>query len=549
MLPTGLSAYETDWQDPKFGDAKNDKDEKIPNSYFKVDGELWTAYEFLDHAQNGEIDTTGPDTEKSGFKVGRAYMNISGKAKAGDYKGLGFRITPDLRPSGAEADGCGTDNLCAKDNSYMLFMKFAFVDIPLPVENTYIRVGQQPTPQVDGQAGHSQSAIWNYRYLDAGGKPPWEDLGLNSSADRGASLIHSADYYGLHLTLFNGEGFRKNNGQTASTSKGFDNTATSPVTAAQTMTNLANGTTDSHALDAGGMIYVRPTGKMKEIQWDVSFPFRFWNATGIDDSEVERTTIDSTLAKYSYFRGDTRAKRDYAYGAETDVILKFEGFSATIGGGTAVKVDRRGTVYRMEDTVISGINPADIATIGSHYRVETDTRGIANFGYVHLKFGSFGVVGRYTTGTGQGTTLNGTLGTTARKGWNERVLSATLAKGSGLTYSDLRNMDQGASRFTTVVFGITYFLSDRFRVTAGATRLTGTDGAGYALKQNAAERIPCQATTAGGTCTGNLSTILASNNAVKGALGYSSSETLNLNDYIGRRRVDQEVFIRSTYVY
>ncbi len=549
VLPGGLSAYETDWQDPKLGEAKNDKDETIPNSTFKVDGEIWNAYEFLDHSQNGELDPTGPDQEKTGFKVGRVYANISGKAKAGDWKGIGFRITPDIRPIAQEADGCGTDNICTKDNGYMLFMKFAFIDLPLPIANTLIRVGQQPTPQTDGQAGHSPTGIWAHRYLDNAGKPTWEDVGLIGSTDRGVSLLHSADYYGVHLSLYNGEGFRKTNAQTTSTSKAFDNTATSPVTAAQTMTNLANGTTDSHALDTGGSIYVRPTGKNKEFQWDVTFPFRFWNSTGIDSSEVERTTIDSTLTTYNYFRGDTRAKRDYAYGAETDVIIKLEGFSATIGGGTAVKVDRRGSAVRIDNTTAAGINPADIATIGARWKVETDTRGVANYGYIHLKFGSFGVVTRYTTGTGQGATLNGQMGTTATKGWMERVLSAHLAKGSGLTYSDLRNADMGASRFTNAVFGITYFLNDRFKVTGGISRLTGTDGAGYALKQNAAERIACQATTAGGTCTGNLSTMLASNAAVKGALGYSAAETMNLNDYIGKRRVDQEVFIRSTYVY
>lgn len=178
-----LYAFEERWNDRAYGDSVEKGGEIVPNSLFRVDGQIWGAYEFADKKPGGEIDTS------NGFRIGRTYISVRGDVKEGKYKGWGYRITIDSESSNTTPNGTPA-----------VFMKMAYIQIPIAT-GLYLRIGQQHVPVIDGQAGTSLQGIWGHRYLDADGKAMWEELGVSSSTDRGIGLIQKHRLFNLHLCL------------------------------------------------------------------------------------------------------------------------------------------------------------------------------------------------------------------------------------------------------------------------------------------------------------------------------------------------------------
>ena len=65
---------------------------------------------------------------------------------------------------------------------------------------------------------------------------------------------------------------------------------------------------------------------------------------------------------------------------------------------------------------------------------------------------------------------------------------------------------------------------------------------GEGLKNNDLERIAGE-----GTTTSNLASQLESNAVLKGQLGFHGSENPNLDDFIGKKNEDRQVFLRASF--
>lgn len=271
----------------------------------ELSGALWAGYEFLDHTANGNPDSAGPTQDGAGFRLGRAYMNLKGKG-AGALSKWKYRLTMDLSSAARHGDGCGADSLCSENNGYLVFMKYAFFDVPLPL-GISLRVGQQVMPSVDGgESGSNPNKLWGYRYLDLDGKMPWDEWKLSSSTDRGVGLFYSMKYIGAHVVLHNGEHYQRNNAERVAGKN-------------DTLTELASGSADSYGYDLSGRVSVRPFGDEGKHQLHLMLPFRFNAVAGVDDSELSRTSVDWTdPARPRWYRlqGDKRAWKDSSYGTE-----------------------------------------------------------------------------------------------------------------------------------------------------------------------------------------------------------------------------------------
>ncbi len=171
------------------------------NFNLSLSGGIHSGYEFLDHQEDMGAEENTPSSEKSGFKLSRAYVTLKGKADSKTYQGWSFHITTDIRSAAKEADGCGTDDVCEEGNSYNLFLKYAFVSIPLYSlnlgEKNLLCLGLQHNPLVDGKAGVSLQRYWGNRYV---AQASTEELGLSSDSGRGLSFIHKNDCSGKKLT-------------------------------------------------------------------------------------------------------------------------------------------------------------------------------------------------------------------------------------------------------------------------------------------------------------------------------------------------------------
>ncbi len=419
-----LYAFEERWNDRAYGDSVEKGGEIVPNSLFRVDGQIWGAYEFADKKPGGVIDTN------NGFRIGRTYISVRGDVKEGKFKGWGYRITIDSESSNTTTNGTPA-----------VFMKMAYIQIPIAT-GLYLRIGQQHVPVIDGQAGTSLQGIWGHCYLDADGKAMWEELGVSSSTDRGIGLIQKHRLFNLHLLLANGEGYKSpgNGGDVGSTG--------------QTEANkIAVGYSKSYGLDLYGMLSLTPFAKDEKDKGllTIAFPFRFQNVIGVQRKEYSNLIYETN--NYKFISGQKRALQDYAYGAEVDLVLKTDVARFTIGAGTVVKVDRRADVITITDSLatLDLTDNADLATFYSdHYVRASDSRGQASYVFAHVRFGKFGLVGRISSGTGTGS-LNEKLGVVDGVSTTERTIIEDIIAGNGidgnLTPSVFRNMDQGRSRF------------------------------------------------------------------------------------------------------
>ncbi len=535
--------YETDWNDPKFKDPEAKEgtlSETLLNSNFKIDGSIFTGYEFLDRGTTGNPEAGGGD--KTGFSVTRTYINFRGKVQEGMFKGWGFRITPDIQRADEFTNNCdnavddtGATASCSGKNSYVYYMKYAYVDIPI-LKKTWIRLGQQGTPTSSGAAGVDMTGIWGHRYLTTQGKDPLNQMGLTESADLGVSIIHKADYYGIHLMLSNGEGYHHANAEVLNTGD---------------LTTLSQGADDSYGYDFYGMLSIIPTGKSKDLKWSINLPFREQNFIGMDQSEYTVRNMDISDyndPKFSLYRSSTRAKKDAVYALDTDVELKLNGVKFTVGGGKVMYKDRRANAYLIDETVLNGINPADITTINDHFVSGEDQKGYGTYGFAHLKVGSFGGVFRYMEGTG-GSSLNGKVSAVSTKPFVAKYINADVQDGvlGNIGYYDALALETSKGKFKSVVAGITYHFNDRFRITLGHSRLSGRDTTGKPYRENLFEHIT---DGSGNTVASQIEDQSTPTGAlIASSMGLSPSDTLDLNDLIGKKKVITETFLRAQYSF
>lgn len=519
---SSLSAYEEKWNDKKAGDPVEKDGEKVPNSLFRVDGEIWGAYEMADKKPSGEIDTA------NGFRVGRSYVNIRGDVKEGEMKGWGYRITLDSE-TGSQAS----------NNASAIFLKYAYIQAPI-AKGTFLRIGQQHIPTVDGQAGTSLQSIWGHRYLDDDGKAMWEELGVNSSTDLGIALIHQNKLFNVHLLLGNGESYKSTGNGNGLSSKGQTNLAT-----------IAAGDSKSYGLDLYGMVSLTPLAKDEKDKGmlTIAFPFRFQNVIGVQRKEYDNTTkVDTTNAlttgtTFTHIIGEKKALQDYAYGTEVDLDFKTEFMKLTIGGGTVIKVDRQANAISIDEK-LGGLdlntNAGQATFFKDNYARASVSRGQANYVFAHAKFGKFGIVGRYSEGTGSGS-LNEKIGTNNGVDTAERLIIEDIKNGNGIdadatTLSKIRTFDQGQARFKKTLLGVTYSPNARFSATLGVSNVTGQSTNGEDFKTNPMAAI--------NTAPAGLAGPILIRD------GYTTAaQIVTDNDAFGSKNYDRQTFIRMVYHY
>ena len=428
LTPSSLFAQKTGDTDKKISSLSI-----LDNYELKIDGLIHTGFELLNRQGGAEadehnLDDAGPDKQKQGFRISRAYINVKGKVKAGQfYEGWNFRITTDLTPAAGQGDGCKNDgnNTCdSGDNDYILYIKYAYLSIPLRFlddvmgASNSIRLGQQHSPLVDAKGGVSLQSFWEHRYL---AKTTADDLGLSSSADRGLAFIHKGSIFGLHLLFGNGEGYHHNNTEGINITK----------------STLGTGNTPSYAYDLYGLLSLRPLGTQGDHVLAISIPFRLKNFYGVADEELSLKDTDTG----ALLQGDEKAKQDVIYGWELGYKGKAGPLSFTVGTGS----------YFLHD------NRADVVNVDTDSTVakNEDAKGFAHHGFIHLRWRWLGLVGRHIYGSaGDSSRLDG------------KVRAADISK----------DEVKGDGYFRKYLYALTFFPSNKddfFRITVGYEQLKG----------------------------------------------------------------------------
>ncbi len=536
-----------------------------------LDGIFFPRYESRDRATNGRDDATGSTDESTGFGLSRTYLNVRGKSTDEKYEGYSFRLTSDIAPIGKMGDGC-LNNSCSQSNPYTMYMKYAFVSIPiLKRKDTFIRIGQQHDPTVNAQSRISlQEDAWAHRFV---ARTTWEDIGLSPSVDRGISIFHNSEYYAGHFLLGNGEGPFRNNGERINS--GFANPELS-------VHRLSTGVNDSNGLSLSSLVSIIPTGYNKKNILSVNFPFRFENVHGVSGNETQFLAADicgnqenlpataivttlnapNTICEYSqsgvpnfsFYKGTKRAKQDYSYGMETDYSLNLETIKFTFGVGTVYKVDRRGEALRLSRGLLYGENPnISAANYTSYYQTESDRIGNANYLLSHIKWLDYGLFFRYTFGSA-GTSL-GQLGTRSSKSWAEQVLEQDSKNNilGDFSYTDSNRLDLGKAIFKSTILGATYQMTSDFLISFGVSESRATDPVGRRARENSLERVP---TLPGSSATGrNLSEQFESNQSFYSytgnynRLGYNLPGQFSTNEWLGKEMIDRQIFIRAQFIF
>lgn len=408
---------------------------------------------------------------------------------------------------------------------------------------------------MDGQAGYSNEGYWKHRYIDQNAA---EKSGFaGSSADRGISFIHKADYFGLHLFLSNGEGFRRNNAQAYLQPTAVNVAANGVLTSAQQTTmrtnlrNLVNGnngtSADSYGYDLYGLPSFKPTGTAKDFEVSIGLPFRFQNTTGIKRQEYNFISADVstiTAPRIDYYTGDARAKQDRAFGPELAVSYDAGFFKVTVGGGHIALEDRRSSAARLDQTgwtsVIATQAARAVPDYTTVYQADKDAYGQSNWAYVHARVGQFGILARHIYGTG-----SGSMSALPSKSYLQQLVELdvrdnTLANGD-VTLASSRgsspNIDLGKARFKRETYALTYNPFARVSFALGFETLKTRDKSGETTKVNELENIPTFNTT-----TTTLSSQVDSFLATQGS-GLTSS------DLNGTARQQKQVFLRAVYEF
>ncbi len=492
-----------------------------------ISGAVWTSYEFMDRSANGAPESTGPGSEGTGFKMGRAYLNLQG-TMPGSLK-IKYRLTADMSRGADLADGCGTDNRCSEGNQYDIFMKYAYLDFGLPF-NINLRIGQQPLPAAMGkESGSGMSKIWAHRYLDDDGKVPWHELGLTSTADIGIGVFHSSEYWGMHLVLSNGESYSRTNAERVSGAN-------------DTLTELANGSQNSYGYDFSGRLSVRPLGSSGDHKLHIMFPFRMHGVTGIEDTELRHLSADLTNpanVRWQFLYGDKRAWKDTSYGVETGFESKLGPVKWTILIGGVRHIDRRGFAYSQSENV----SPYTL----SDYNCQTgricqleDASGVAKFAFIHAKWREFGIVGRISVGNGSSSSVSSRLNSSASGDFVKLMIRKDLEDGQlgNLRLLEARQIDYGRSSFRKITLAFTWQVTDSFKVALGGSETTASDAEGLYQRENSLERIQGLAPV-----TSNVAT------QVETFLPTVDGSQVTVNDLIGEKTRDRSIFIRSEFKF
>ncbi|MBL8020946.1 MAG: hypothetical protein JNM27_14845 [Leptospirales bacterium] len=563
LISSNLAGYETQWLDKKV-------DEKEGQSSFKADGTIFAGYERPDHERNGVIDQNGTTGTNQGFVVPRAYLNFRGDVTEGPWKGAGFRVTVDGGNLANSAIGSSNSTTTSGNSSQIAELKFAYFQLPLysaSFGEGSFRLGMQPIAIVDGQAGYSNEAYWKHRFIDQNAV---EKSGFAaSSADRGISFMHKADYFGVQLQLVNGEGFRKNNGQAlhsaqsaallASSAPVLATTgpngqpallvATTGLTSAQqtqartNLRNLVNGSGDSYGYDFYALPSFHPTGKDKDIDISVGFPVRIKNITNIKRQEFQFVTANlpvspNALAQFDFYNGDARAKQDRYLGAEIGGAFDLGVAKVTIGGGHAALKDKRSSAVRLDNTMMAtGAQlPNDYTT---YYQRDTDANGQVNWGYIHAKVGQFGVLARHIYGTGS----TGSVSALPAKSYFTQLYELDIRDGRigngdatlGATKGTSATIDLGKARFKRETYAATWSPFSRLTIALGVETLKSTNSDGEKTKVNGLESIPTF--TSGTSISDNVNSIIAANGGTP----------ITANDFGGKPKEAKQVFVRAVY--
>lgn len=513
--------------------------DEIPSSpvfEYKVGARFFLGYDFEDSDPSGRADQRGPDRQDTGFGLERAFLTFDGRVNEGFFKDWTVNITTDLAGAAELADGCGGDSVCDESNEYAITLRQAYIDIPLPlVDGLSVRMGQVESAMGQGAAGYRMTAVWENRYL--GQRTHLQEAGLNEPVDKGVALIYKHDYGGLHVYLANGESFERVNAQ-----------AVNP----DSLSKLGRGESDSYAMEFQGLLHLEPTGKNSDhVRWLIGFPWRLHNITRVHEDEVRYFSAnftDPAAPDFVYLIGDSRAKRDVAYGAVTDLIIAYGLWQINLGVGGAQTIDRRANAYRVDQRALTqGVTAADF---NRYVRLDSDAYGFMNYAWLQVRYGRFAVVGRWITQT-QTDRLQRRLQTPNGKGWAQQMTELDFADGvfGNLTPNRARGaVDLGLGRVNNVVYAITYFPHPRskfFRISLGVSELFGTDFSGRPFRRSVFDRYDGAAF---GVET-SLQSQLEASPATAAALGLPPGEVADLNEYAGRDYRAREVFIRAEFRY
>lgn len=548
---TALSAYEGDWTDKKL-----DAQVTEANSWFKVDGQVWGAYEFADRKPDRSLDY-------SGFTLGRATINVQGQGKSGEADGWGYRVLLEANTS----NGSAFTGTTAPPTP---FLKYAYFQIPV-VKGTFFRVGFQQSPTVDGQAGSSLEAAWGHRYLDSDGKAMWDELGLSSSSDAGLGFVHKNDWFGLHLLLANGEGYTGAAGVNAKATTltcagttptpcttGYIDTAALASGAASTfryneVKAIGQGNAASYGLDLYGMFSLTPLKAEKDSGFDLSinFPFRLQNVYGVRGQEYQNVVdldFNPASPKFSLVQGAARAKKDRSVGVEIDTKAKFSSDSSiSFGVGGAQKTDVQTNTYVLDETV--GAMSLQNYLVNGYYYQGANAVGTARYVFLHGRAGKYGFVTRFSTGTGSCTgystcTISERLGTSIGNPLSNEfdLNNVSLSSGapSNAAIKSIVQADRGQSHFRKATVALTFMPNERMNVAAGIHVTTMTDSQGKnAMVYGLSNQI---ATTGQSPLAAAASTNASLNTAI--AQGFLTDANT-----MGTKNYDRQAFVRMEYKY
>lgn len=150
-------------------------------------------YDYTVAAAPETTDAAGAAIHANAFNVTRAYLNVTGRVNSL----IAFRITPDIVRYGTSS----TDGLTFR-------LKYGYAQFDLgrftgPWSGTWVRVGMQQTPFLDGQ-----ESVYRYRFQ---GTVFAERDGRLSSSDTGISARTNlpGGYGDVHAGLYNGEGYAR----------------------------------------------------------------------------------------------------------------------------------------------------------------------------------------------------------------------------------------------------------------------------------------------------------------------------------------------------
>lgn len=525
---TALQAYDVEYTDKKIDDSPAE---------FKMDGVIFTGYEFLDEDESGD-----PQGE-TGFFVKRAYVNLRTKIKDGLFKGADFRITGD---GGVLAEDVTTT---PNDNDQIFQLKYAYFSLPV-FPGAKIRMGQQHVPGVDGQAGVSLQKYWGHRYID---KVATEDMGMSSSTDKGLAFIYKNPYFGAHLLYANGEGYHKKNAQTIS-----DANLTG-------LRGLAVGNTgnDSYGYDLYGMISAVPTGENEAFELSINFPFRLQNIAGMHHTEHKYYGVDlngssaelANGATWAYYSGEKRAFQDQWYGYEVDAKVKQGLFEMTVGGGTIYWKDQRGMAYKLTSDTFpgtgggNGVNFSLIPNIDSNIKYEQDTIAHTDQAFIHFKIGPVGAFARIIRGQGRSGKLS-SYRRNSNPAWLLYTIDEADYQSGNLNFATVASAIGGSTGsladtwYEKNVFGITLHANDRTNISLGMSEQRDSEEVlGNQTVTNPYSNVGC-ADPSSATCN-NVPTQVANNTGWNAAI-LPPGEALPLT-LVGTPKVNRQIFIRAEY--